>query len=124
MVRQSRARSWKVSVSICGCQRGKGSYETYITSSDVLHVGNVVVDNLQKPASLLGNNLDDVLQSLLVEGLGDTAGVDSAHGVVRATLLITLDGNLHGQTTVEHDRHQALNGHDVGQGGKGRVFTQ
>lgn len=97
---------------------------TYITSSNVLHVSNVVVDDLQKPASLLGNVLHDVLQGLLVEGLRDTARVDSAHGVVRATLLVTLDGNLHGQTTVEDDGHQALNGHDIGQGSKGRVFTQ
>ncbi|KAF3401859.1 hypothetical protein F1880_009718 [Penicillium rolfsii] len=97
---------------------------TYITSSDVLHVGNIVVDNLQKPASLLGNDLDDVLQGLLVEGLGDTAGVDGTHGVVGATLLVTLDGNLHGQTTVEHNGNQALDGHDISQGSQGRVFTQ
>ncbi|TFA99144.1 hypothetical protein CCMA1212_009009 [Trichoderma ghanense] len=95
-----------------------------VTSTYVLHVGDVVVDNFQQPASLLRNVVDDELKSLLVERLGDAAGVDGAHGVVGAAGGITLDGNLHRQTTVEDDRHQRLNGHDVRQSSKRRVFTQ
>ena len=98
--------------------------KTYITSSHILHVGHVVVNNFQEPASLLGNVLHHVLQRLLGESLRDTAGVDRAHGVVGPSLVVPLNGNLHGQTTIEHHRYQALDGHDVGQGGQGRVFTE
>jgi hypothetical protein len=73
---------------------GEGVQGTEVTGTHVLHVGDVVVDNLQEPASLLGNVVDDELESRLVEGLADTAGVDSAHGVVGSTSGITLDGNL------------------------------
>ncbi|KAI6759681.1 hypothetical protein HG530_010361 [Fusarium avenaceum] len=102
----------------------KSVERTEVTSTHVLHVGNVVVDNLKEPTSLLSNVVDNELESSLVEGLADAAGVDSAHGVVGSASGITLDGNLHGKTSVEHDRHQTLNGHDLCKGSQGRVFTE
>ncbi|SCB64733.1 unnamed protein product [Fusarium graminearum] len=102
----------------------KSVERTEVTGTDVLLVGNVVVDNLEEPASLLSNVVDNELESSFVEGLADAAGVDSTHGVVGPASGITLDGNLHGETTVEHNRHQALNGHDLSKGSKGRVFTK
>lgn len=60
----------------------KGVKRAEITSADVLHVGNVVIDNLQQPCGLLRNILDDILKSLLVERLRDPAGVDSAHRII------------------------------------------
>ncbi|KAK1253167.1 LOW QUALITY PROTEIN: hypothetical protein MKX08_004354 [Trichoderma sp. CBMAI-0020] len=92
-----------------------------VTGAHVLHVGNVVVDNLQQPASLFRNLVNDKLKGLFVEY---AAGVDGAHGVVGSTAGVTLDGHLHRQATVEDDRHQTLNGHDLCQGSQGRVFSQ
>ena len=48
-----------------------------VTSTDVLHIGDVVVDNLKKPAGLFRDILNNILKCLFVEGLGDSAGVDS-----------------------------------------------
>ncbi|GKT61902.1 LOW QUALITY PROTEIN: unnamed protein product [Colletotrichum tofieldiae] len=95
-----------------------------ITGGNVLHVCDVVVDNLKEPASLLGDAVNNELQSLLIEGLGDSAGVDGAHGVVGASGRVTLDSDLHRQTTVEDNRHQTLDRHDLRQGSKGRVLAQ
>lgn len=47
----------------------QGVQSPEVTSADVLHVGNVVVDNFQEPRSLFGNVLDNILKSLLIEGL-------------------------------------------------------
>jgi hypothetical protein len=35
--------------------------------------------------------------------LANAARIDGTHGIVRATLLVTLDSILHGQTTIKHD---------------------
>src|SRR5689334_14820495 len=43
-----------------------------ITSADVLHVCNVVVDDLNKPSSRFLDILNHILQSLLVKGLRDS----------------------------------------------------
>ena len=51
-VRQSRARNYKAVRNADHGGNG-GEKETYITRSNVLHVGNVVVDNLQEPTGLL-----------------------------------------------------------------------
>jgi len=68
-----------------------------------LHVCDVIVDDLEKPVRLFGDVAADILQGFFVEGLGDTAWVDGAHGVVGATLFVTLDRDLHGQTAIEDD---------------------
>lgn len=95
-----------------------------VAGADVLHVVHVQVDDLQKPAGRLGNVLDHVLQGLLVEGLADAGWVDGAHGVVGAAELVALDGDLHGQTTVEDDSDQALDWHDFSEGGKRTVLAK
>ncbi|KAI7277110.1 beta subunit of fatty acid synthase [Hortaea werneckii] len=66
----------------------------------------------------------DVLLCLLVERLADTRRVDGSHRVVRTAGLVTLDGDLHGQATVEDDRYQALNWHDLCKRSKSTVLTQ
>ena len=74
------------------CEAIEGSQ---VTGADVLHVGNVVVDNLQQPFGFLCDVFDHVLQGLLVEGFGDSAWVDSAHGIIRPASGIPFDSNLH-----------------------------
>ena len=95
-----------------------------VTGADVLLVLDVEVDNLQEPCGSLGDVLDNVLQGLLGKGLADTRGVDSAHGVVGATSLVTLDSDLHGKTAVEDDGDERLDGHDLGHGGQGTVLSE
>lgn len=95
-----------------------------VTSADVLRVLDVQVDNLEEPGGGLGDVLNNVLQGLLGEGLADTRRVDGAHRVVGAALLVTLDGDLHGQTTVEHNGDERLDGHDLSHGGQGTVLSE
>jgi len=83
----------------------KGIKGSEVTSAHILHVCDVVVDNFKEPASLFGNVLNDVLEGLFVEGLGNAARVDGAHRVVGASGSVTFDSDLHGKTTVEDDRH-------------------
>ncbi|TKW54870.1 hypothetical protein CTA1_24 [Colletotrichum tanaceti] len=102
----------------------QGVKSAQVTGSNILHVGNVVVDNLEQPARLLRDAVNNKLQSLLVERLGDSARVDGAHRVVGSAGRVALDGDLHRQPTVEDNRHQTLNRHDLRQGRESRVFTQ
>jgi hypothetical protein len=102
----------------------KSRVVTYITSTDILHIGYIIVDNLDQPAGRLCNILNDVLESLLVESLRDPAGIHSTHRVVRSALLISLDSDLHGQPAVEHYRHQGFNRHHFRDRGKRRVLAK
>lgn len=121
---QSMARSCGGTlVSACMTEGGKGT-TTYISSSDILHVCDVVVDDFKQPASFLGDVFDDVLKGLLGEALADSRRVDSSHAVVGSSLFVTLDSNLHGQATIEHHRNQAFNRHDFSDRGKRRIFSQ
>ena len=95
-----------------------------VTSADVLRVLDVQVDNLEKPGGGLGDVLNNVLQGLFGEGLADTRGVDSAHGVVGAALLVTLHSDLHGQTTVEHNGDKRLDGHNLSHGSQSTVLSE
>lgn len=103
---------------------GEAVESAQVTSGDILHVGDVVVDNLEQPAGGLGDVLHDVLQSLLVEGLADTRWVDGAHAVIRAAGFVTLDCDLHSQTTVENDGDERFDGHDFGQGSESRILAE
>ena len=103
---------------------GHAVKRSQIASTDVLHVSDVVVDNLDQPASRLGNVLDNVLQRLLVEGPADAAGIDSTHRIVGSAFLVTFDRDLHCQATVEDDRHQAFNRHHFGDRSECRVLAQ
>ena len=94
-----------------------------VAGADVLHVGDVVVDDFEQPVGFLGDVLDDVLQRLLVEGFGDPGRVHGAHGVVGAAGGVALDGDLHGQAPVEDDGDEGFDRHDFGEGGEGGVFA-
>ena len=74
-----------------------------LSSTDILLSFNVEVDNLEEASSVVSNGVYDFTESGVVEGSGDSTGVDSTHGVVGAILRVTLDGTLHGDTTVEDD---------------------
>ena len=95
-----------------------------VAGADVLHVSDVVVDDFEQEAGFFGNVFDDVLQRLLVEGLGDSRWVHGTHAVVGTPLFVALDGDLHREAAVEYDCDQALDGHDFGQGCKGRVLAE
>ena len=103
---------------------GQGVQGAEVAGAHILHVGDVVIDDLQQPGRLLGDVADDVLERFFVKRLGDAAWVDGAHGVVGAACLVTLDGNLHGETSVEDDGDQTFDGHDIGQGSKSRVLSK
>jgi hypothetical protein len=103
---------------------GEAVERAEVTGANVLLVLDVQVDDLEEPGGGLGDVLDDILQGLLGEGLADTRRVDGAHGVVGAALLVTLDGDLHGQTAVEHDGDEGLDGHDLGHGGQSTVLSK
>ena len=54
---------------------------------------------------LLGlcNILNNILESLFIKRLGNSAGIHRAHGVVGPSSFVTLHGYLHRQTTIEDD---------------------
>ena len=93
--------------------KANGWYETYITGADILLVNNVIIDNFQQPFGFFRDVINNVLKSLLIDGLRDTARIDGHHRIVASSLGIAFDGNLSSQTAVEDDRDQRLNWHDL-----------
>lgn len=95
-----------------------------IACADILHVRDVVIDNLEQPARFLRDVRHDVLQRFFVEGGGDARGVNRTHAVVGAAGFVAFDGDLHGQAAVEDDGDEGLDGHDVREGRESGVFAQ
>jgi len=60
----------------------------------------------------------------MIECLANVARIDGTHGIVRATMLVTLDSASHGQTTIKHDMDKSGIRQDIGNSSKGREFAQ
>jgi hypothetical protein len=70
------------------------------------------------------DGVDDLTKGCVIECLANAAGVDGTHCIVRATLLVTLDSMLHGQTAIKHDVNERGIWQDIGNSSKGREFSQ
>ena len=46
------------------------------------------------------------MKGCVIEHLANAARIDGTHGIIRVTLLVTLDGMLHGQTAIKHDLNE------------------
>ena len=68
---------------------------TYVAGADILLVNNVIIDNFQQPFGFFRDVINNVLKSLLIKGLRNTASIDSNHRVVASSLGIAFDGDLH-----------------------------
>ena len=84
-----------------------------LSSTDILLPFNVEVDDLEETSSVMSNGVYDFTESGVVEGSGDSTGVDSTHSVVGPVLFITLNSALHGNTTVEDDVDERRNRKDI-----------
>jgi hypothetical protein len=82
------------------------------------------LDDLDEDVAATSDGLNDLTKSSVSEALADPRGVDSDHGVGRAVLVITLDGALHGDSTVEDDVDEGRDGEDVGDRGEGGVLSK
>ena len=72
-------------------------------------VDNVIIDNFKQPFGFFRDVINNVLKSLLIDGLRDTARIDNDHRIVASSLGIAFDGNLHSQTALDDHRDQRLN---------------
>jgi hypothetical protein len=60
----------------------------------------------------------------VIECLANVARIDGTHGIVRATLLVTLDSVLHSWTAIKHDVNERGIWQDIGNSGEGKEFAQ
>ena len=88
----------------------------------VLLAGQVVVDDLQEFAALLGYGLHILLDPGVAHA--ELVGTQGAHPVVAAPLLVAFDQGVHGGTAVEDQLQNRLQGHDPGEGAQGVVLAQ
>ena len=88
----------------------------------VLLAGQVVVDDLQEFAALLGYGLHILLDAGVAHA--ELVGTQGAHPVVAAPLLVTFDQGVHGGPAVEDQLQNRLQGHDPGEGAQGVVLAQ
>ena len=74
---------------------------------------DIVIHNFKEIASRSRNAIDDFAQRSVRESLGDSAGVDSTHSIIRPIVRIALHGTLHGNTTVEYDVHESRDSQNI-----------
>ena len=73
--------------------------------------------------SAVRDGVDDLTKGCVIECLANATRIDGTHGIVRATLLVTLDSVLHGQTTIKNDVDERGIWQDIGNSSEGREFA-
>ena len=102
--------------------RGQGVQALDCAGDGVLDAGQVVVDDLEELAGLLGDRLHVGLNLVgLDPGL---VGAQRAHPVIRGTVGVARHQRVHGGAALEDDRDRRLHGHDAPVGAQGRVLAQ
>ena len=84
----------------------------------------VEVDDFNETAGAGSDGFDHLAQGSAVESLGDAAGIDGAHGIVRAVQRVTLHSTLHGDPAVEDDIDDRGGRERVGNRGEGRILAE
>ena len=108
-----------------GAARGVGTQglqASHRTGDHVLRAGEVVVDDLQELAGLLGDGLHVLVHAVVADA--ELVGAQRAHAVVRAAVLIAVDQAVHGGTAVEHEHEHRLQRDDAGERAQRVVLAQ
>ena len=88
----------------------------------ILRAGEVVVDDLQELAGLLGDGLHVLVHAVVADA--ELVGAQGAHAVVRAAVGVTFDQAVHGGATVEHKHQHGLQRDDAGERAQRVVLAQ
>ena len=78
----------------------KSLYSFKRISNDAITCLSVVVHGLQKHVTMMGDDLDNFMKSRFIEGLGE---IHRTWRIVESIVSVTLDGMLHGDTTIEYN---------------------
>ena len=103
-------------------QHGQGVQALDRACHGVLDPGQVVVDDLEELAGLLGDRLHVGLDLVGLDPC--LVGAQGAHAVVRGAVGVAGHQRVHGGAALEDDRDRRLHGHDAFVGAQGRVLAQ
>ena len=92
------------------------------TGNRVLLAGEVVVDNLQELAGLLGDALDVLFDAVIANA--ELVRPQRAHPVVGTPLFVAFDEMVHGGAAVEHELKHGFQRDDTGEGAQRIVLAE